>query len=99
MGLSYLGHGVSLLGSSSKVQPLLLTLDEVAPADLERGVGPLSRSCAVTAWRFRSSPVTLGVGWLLSAGLVCGMSQMPRHYTRGQSLTWKIKPLIQKYNQ
>ena len=28
LGLSYLGHGVSLHGCSSKAQPLLLTLDE-----------------------------------------------------------------------
>ena len=41
-GFSYLGPGVSLHGWSSKVQPLLLTLDKVAPPDLERGVAPLS---------------------------------------------------------
>ena len=46
LGFSYLGHGVSLHGCSSKVQPLLLTLDEgclltAAPPDLERGVSPL----------------------------------------------------------
>ena len=41
LGFSYLGHGVSLLGCSSKAQPLLLTLEEVAPPDLERGVAPL----------------------------------------------------------
>ena len=28
LGFSYLGHGVSLLGCSSKAQLLLLTLDE-----------------------------------------------------------------------
>ena len=28
LGFSYLGHGVSLHGCSSKVQPLLLSLDE-----------------------------------------------------------------------
>ena len=43
---SYLGHGVSLHGCSSKAQPLLLTLDEAypltaAPPDLERGIAPL----------------------------------------------------------
>ena len=38
LGFSYLGRGESLHGCSSKVQPLLLTLDEVAPPDLERGV-------------------------------------------------------------
>ena len=46
LGFSYLGHGVSLHGCSSKVQPLLLTLDEgylltTAPPDLERGIAPL----------------------------------------------------------
>ena len=46
LGFSYLGRGVSLHGCSSKVQPLLLTLDEgyllmAAPPDLERGVTPL----------------------------------------------------------
>ena len=46
LGFSYLGHGVSLHGCSSKVQPLLLTLDEgylltTAPPDLECGVAPL----------------------------------------------------------
>ena len=46
LGFSYLGHGVSLHGCSSKVQPLLLTLDEgyllTAPLpDLQRGIAPL----------------------------------------------------------
>ena len=46
LGFSYLGRGVSLHGCSSKVQPLLLTLDEgylltAAPPDLERGISPL----------------------------------------------------------
>ena len=47
LGFSYLGRGVSLHGCSSKVQPLLLTLDEGylhtdTPPDLERGIAPLS---------------------------------------------------------
>ena len=47
LGFSYLGHGISLHGCSSKVQPLLLTLDEgyllmAAPPDLECGVANLS---------------------------------------------------------
>ena len=42
LGFSYLGCGVSLHGCSSKAQTLLLTLDEVTPPDLERGVAPLS---------------------------------------------------------
>ena len=46
LGFSYLGRGVSLHGRSSKVQPLLLTLDEgylltVATPDLEHGIAPL----------------------------------------------------------
>ena len=51
LGFSYLGPGVSLHGCSSKVQLLLLTLDEgylltAAPPDLERGVAPLD----MTSW-------------------------------------------------
>ena len=47
LGFSYLGRGLSLHGCSSKVQQLILTLDEeylltAAPPDLERGVAPLS---------------------------------------------------------
>ena len=46
LGFSYLGHGVSLHGCSSKAQPLLLTLDKgyllmAAPPDLESGVALL----------------------------------------------------------
>ena len=46
LGFSYLGRGVSLHGCSSKVQPLLLTLDEgylltATLPDLQRGMAPL----------------------------------------------------------
>ena len=46
LGFSYLGHGISLHGCSSKAQPLLLTLDvgyllTTALPDLERGIAPL----------------------------------------------------------
>ena len=46
LGFSYLGRGVSLHGCFSKVQPLLLTLDEgylltTALPDLQRGIAPL----------------------------------------------------------
>ena len=46
LGFSSLGLGVSLHGCSSKVQPLLLTLDEgylftAAPPNLKCGVAPL----------------------------------------------------------
>ena len=60
LGFSYLGCGVSLHGCSSKVQPLLLTLDEgylltAAPPDLERGVAPLG---SLTP----TQPLPLGLG-------------------------------------
>ena len=46
LGFSYFGRGVSFQGYSSKVQPLLLTLDEgylltAALPDLQRGIAPL----------------------------------------------------------
>ena len=46
LGFCYLGRGISLHSCSSKVQSLLLTLDDgyllmAAPPDLERGVAPL----------------------------------------------------------
>ena len=46
LGFSYLGHGVTLHSCSSKVQLLLLTVDEgyllmAAPPELEHGVAPL----------------------------------------------------------
>ena len=46
LGFSYLGRGVSLYSCSSKVQPLLLALEEgylltAATPDLKHGVAPL----------------------------------------------------------
>ena len=41
LGFSYFECGVSLYICSSKVQLLLLTLDEVTLPDLEHGVAPL----------------------------------------------------------
>ena len=55
LGFSYLGRGVSLHGCSSKAQLLLLTLDEVAPPDLECGVAPLGPPAPV-------QPPLLGCG-------------------------------------
>ena len=56
LGFSYLGHGVSLHGCSSKAQLLLLTLEEgylltTTPPDLERGVAPLGPPAPVQPWR------------------------------------------------
>ena len=60
LGFSYLGHGVSLHGCSSKAQPLLLTLDEgylltTAPPDLESGIALLGSSAP-------AQPLLLGCG-------------------------------------
>ena len=60
LGFSYLGHGISLHGCSSKAQLLLLTLDEeyvltAVPPDLERGVAPLGPPAPV-------QPLLLGRG-------------------------------------
>ena len=60
LGFSYLGRGVSLHGCSSKVQPLLLTLDEgylltTAFLDLQRGIAPLGPPAPV-------QPTLLGLG-------------------------------------
>ena len=46
LGFSYLGHGISFHGCSSKTQPLLLTLDDgyfltAALSDLEHGIARL----------------------------------------------------------
>ena len=54
---SYLGHGVSLHGCSSKAQPLLLT---ATPPDLECGIAPLGPLAPV-------QPPLLGLGLLLPA--------------------------------
>ena len=64
-GLCYLGCGVFLYGCSSKVQPLLLTLDEgylltTAPSDLERGVAPLGPPAPAQSPLLESEIVPLG---------------------------------------
>ena len=60
LGFSYLGHGVSLHSCSSKVQPLLLTLDEgyvltTALPDLQCGMAPLGPPAP-------TQPLLLGCG-------------------------------------
>ena len=60
LGFSYLGRGVSLHGCSSKVQPMLLTLDEgylltAALPDLQHGIAPLGPPVPV-------QPLLLGRG-------------------------------------
>ena len=60
LGFSYLGSGVSLHSCSSRAQPLLLTLDEVAPPNLEHGVAPLGPPAP-------ARPLLLGCGVARSA--------------------------------
>ena len=62
-----LGCGVSLHGCSSKVQPLLLTLDEgylltTTLPDLQCGVAPLVPPVAT-----QPPPLASDAGWLFSA--------------------------------
>ena len=99
LSFSYLGCGVSLHGCSSKVQPLLLTLDEgylltATPPDLERGIAPLGPPAP-------TQPALLDVGLLLSAAapdLGCGLAppgRCPWSQAGGSSswlppLTWDV---------
>ena len=60
LGFSYLGHGISLHGRSSKAQPLLLTLDEgylltTALPDLQRGIAPLGSPAPEKAREFQKN--------------------------------------------
>ena len=60
LGFSYLGHGISLHGRSSKAQPLLLTLDEgylltTALPDLQRGIAPLGPPAPEKAREFQKN--------------------------------------------
>ena len=81
LGFSYLGHGVSLHGYSSKAQPLLLTLDEgylltTTLPDLQLGIAPLGPPVPVQPWlpgcgvappRCRPWPGCGGMWYLLPA--------------------------------
>ena len=86
LGFSYLGHGISLHGWSSKGQHLLLTLDEgylltAAPPYLERGEAPRAllhpRSCR-----------SLDLGLLLLAAVPdFGLGVAPLGLASAQSVT------------
>ena len=88
LGFSYLGRGVSLHGSSSKAQPLLLALDEgylpTAPVpDLQYRIAPLGPPVPVQPPLLRMlHPATspgLGRGWLLpAAALGLGLGVVPQ---------------------
>ena len=86
LGFSYLGHGVSLRGCSSKAQLLLLTFDEgylltAAVPDLQRGIarlGPLvPAQPPLLGMLLLASGPGLRRGWLLrvtAPGLGCEVS-------------------------
>ena len=91
LGFSYLGHGVSLHGCSSKAQQLLLTSDEgylltTALPDLQCGIAPLGPSVP-------AQPGLLGCGvgppghhpWPRSCG--CSSLPLPLH---SSVLAWRI---------
>ena len=97
LGFFYPGRGVSLHDCSSKVQLLLLTLDEgylltAAPPDLERGVAPLGPPIlpAVRAlWpvvHVRRRPDTKG-SQLRLLGLVHWQASWPVSTLRGQEVS------------
>ena len=77
LGFSYLGCGISLHGCSSKVQPLLLTLDEgylltTALPDLQHGIAPLGPPAL-------AQPPLLGRGLIFPAsapGLGCQVAPL-----------------------
>ena len=91
LGFSYLGHGVSFHGCSSKAQSLLLTLDEgylLTPAvpDLQCGMAPLGPPVPaqppLLGMLLPAAGPGLGHGWLLPAAapdLGCGVSPPGRH--------------------
>ena len=82
LGFSYLGRGVSLHGCSSKVQPLLLTLDEgylltATPPDLET-----TRLGTITFiwelyWWLGGKESTCNAGDMGNAGLIPGWRRYP----------------------
>ena len=70
LGFSYLGRGLSLHDFSSKVQLLLLTLEEgylltAALPDLQRGIAPLGPSHHFSGGSSQLQPLASGTGWLL----------------------------------
>ena len=88
LGFSYLGHGVSLHGCSSKVQSLLHTLDEgylltAAPPDLEHGVAPLGPPAP-------AQPLLLGCE-VPPLSRACVPSQLPARAPFGQNNHTLIK--------
>ena len=95
LGFSYLGHGISLQGCSSKAQRMLLTLDEgylltASPSNLERGKAPLGPPVP-------TQPLLLGHGVAAP-----GHRPWPRAWGSSSQISCKRKrltgPCFVKYN-
>ena len=91
LGFSYFGSGVSLHGCSSKVQPLLLTLDDrylliIAVPDLQRGMAPLGPPVPAQA---------LLLGYVVATlSLVPGLGRRVALLCRSRAITaWHPQPL------
>ena len=89
LGFSYLGCGVSLHGCSSKVQPVLLTLDEgclltAALPDLQRGIATLGPPVPVQPWHGVAPPAPRPWPWAKGYG-VSPPGRHPWPQTRGNS--------------
>ena len=102
LGFSYLGHGLSLHGCSSKAQPPFLTLDEgylltAALPDLQRGIAPLGLLRP-------GSHGSLDVGSVLPAaapGLGLGIAppgHRPLPETRGSSSRPFLRPVGESHS-
>ena len=106
LGFSYLGHGVSLHCCSSKVQLLLLTLDEgyllmAAPPDLERGVAPLGPLAPAQQPLLGDGAAPLGLGpWLpntqercpfLYRGLECKSKKSRNTWSNRRIWPWSME--------
>ena len=106
LGFSYLGHGVSLHGCSSKARLLLLTLDEgylltVAGPDLQRGIAPLGPPLPAQPPLLRllllAAGPGLGRGWLLptfTTGLSLGVAPQGHcPWPRARGVSSHLPPL------
>ena len=93
LGFSYLGHGVSRHSSSSKAQPLLLTLDEgylltTDVPDLQLGIAPLGPPVP-------TQPLLLGL-LLPAAGPSLGLGghEIKRHLLLGRKVMTNVDSIF-----
>ena len=109
LGFFCLGCGVSLHGCSSKVQPLLFTLDvgyllTTAPADLESGIAllgssapaqPLLLGCGVAPPGHHPWPRTWGCSsWLFLCHCSLALSAIKRHLLLGRKVRTNLDSIL-----